>query len=78
MNTLTINDVPLKGKRVLVRVDFNVPMKNGEVTDDTRISESLPTIKKILADGGKAIHFRIRAVQPDAAGNPSGDALKCK
>ena len=55
MNTLTINDVPLKGKRVLVRVDFNVPMKNGEVTDDTRISESLPTIKKILADGGKAI-----------------------
>jgi phosphoglycerate kinase len=55
MNTLTINDVPLKGKRVLVRVDFNVPMEKGEVTDDTRIVESLPTIKKILQDGGKAI-----------------------
>jgi phosphoglycerate kinase len=55
MNTLTINDVPLKGKRVLVRVDFNVPMEKGEVTDDTRIVESLPTIKKIIQDGGKAI-----------------------
>jgi phosphoglycerate kinase len=55
MNTLTINDVPLKGKRVLVRVDFNVPMEKGEVTDDTRIVESLPTIRKILQDGGKAI-----------------------
>jgi phosphoglycerate kinase len=55
MKKLTIDDVRLRGKRVLVRVDFNVPMENGLVTDDTRIVESLPTIKKILADGGRAI-----------------------
>jgi len=55
MKKLTIDDIRLRGKRVLVRVDFNVPMENGRVTDDTRILESLPTIKKILADGGRAI-----------------------
>ena len=55
MTKLTIDDIDLQGKRVLVRVDFNVPMENGAITDDTRIRESLPTIKKILSDGGKAI-----------------------
>jgi phosphoglycerate kinase len=55
MNKQTIDDVALAGKRVLVRVDFNVPMKEGKVTSDTRIVESLPTIKKILASGGRAI-----------------------
>ncbi len=56
MDTLTIDDLQLKGKRVLVRVDFNVPLDEQQrITDDTRIVESLPTIKKILADGGKAI-----------------------
>lgn len=55
MNKLTIDDIPLKSKRVLVRVDFNVPMENGKVTDDTRIVESLPTIKKILQSGGRAV-----------------------
>lgn len=55
MNKLTIDDVSLKSKRVLVRVDFNVPMENGRVTDDTRIAESLPTITKILSSGGRAI-----------------------
>ena len=55
MNTLTIDDVSLKGKRVLVRVDFNVPMEKGRITDDTRIVESLPTVKKILKEGGRAI-----------------------
>ncbi len=60
MKKLTIDDVQFNGKRVLIRVDFNVPMANGVITDATRIVESLPTIKKILHDGGKAIlmsHF---------------------
>ncbi|MBU1707332.1 phosphoglycerate kinase [bacterium] len=55
MNKLTIDQIELKGKRVLVRVDFNVPIKDGKVSDDTRIVASLPTIKKIISDGGKAI-----------------------
>ncbi|MBI1807449.1 MAG: phosphoglycerate kinase [Ignavibacteria bacterium] len=55
MNKLTVDDIRLRGKRVLVRVDFNVPMENNRVSDDTRIIESLPTIKKILGDGGRAI-----------------------
>ncbi len=55
MNKKTIDDVSLKGKRVLVRVDFNVPIEQGSITDDTRMVESLPTIRKILGDGGRAI-----------------------
>ncbi|MBU0647545.1 phosphoglycerate kinase, partial [Patescibacteria group bacterium] len=55
MNKLTIDQIELKGKRVLVRVDFNVPIKDRKVADDTRIVASLPTIKKIIGDGGKAI-----------------------
>jgi phosphoglycerate kinase len=55
MSKLTIDDITLKGKRALVRVDFNVPMEHGAVTDDTRIVESLPTIRKILSAGGRAI-----------------------
>ncbi|NLI14846.1 MAG: phosphoglycerate kinase, partial [candidate division Zixibacteria bacterium] len=55
MNKLTIDDVSIKGKRVLTRVDFNVPLKDGVVKDDTRIRESLPTIKKIIGDGGRLI-----------------------
>ncbi|MSP64843.1 MAG: phosphoglycerate kinase [Ignavibacteria bacterium] len=53
---LSIDDFPLKGKRILVRVDFNVPLnENQKITDDTRIVESLPTIKKIIELGGKVI-----------------------
>ncbi len=55
MRKVTIDDLDLKGKRVLVRVDFNVPIENGKVSDDTRIRESLPTIRKIISEGGKAI-----------------------
>lgn len=55
MNKLTLDDIQLTSKRVLIRVDFNVPMENGKVSDDTRIVESLPTIKKVLSSGGRAI-----------------------
>jgi phosphoglycerate kinase len=56
MKKLTIDEVNLKGKRALVRVDFNVPLdENLNVTNDIRIRASLPTIKKIIGDGGKAI-----------------------
>ena len=51
----TIDDIDVKGKRVLVRVDFNVPMKDGVITNDNRIVAALTTIKKLVADGGKVI-----------------------
>ena len=51
----TIDDIQVKGKRVLVRCDFNVPMKDGKITNDKRIVAELPTIKKLIADGGKVI-----------------------
>ena len=53
----TIKDVDLKNKVVLMRVDFNVPMKNGVITDDNRIVEALPTIEYVINNGGKAIVF---------------------
>jgi len=52
---ITLNDVSLSGKRVLVRVDFNVPMENGNILDYTRIQASLPTIKQILKNNGRVI-----------------------
>ncbi|UCC80945.1 MAG: phosphoglycerate kinase [Candidatus Zixiibacteriota bacterium] len=55
MNKLTIDDIELTQKRVLTRVDFNVPLADGKVADDTRISASIPTIHKIVTSGGKAI-----------------------
>ena len=57
MNKKTVKDVELNGKKVLVRVDFNVPMKDGKITNDNRIVAALPTIKDILENGGRAILF---------------------
>ena len=51
LNKKSIDDVNYSGKRVLVRCDFNVPLKNGEISDETRIVAALPTIKKIMNDG---------------------------
>ncbi|WP_026492431.1 phosphoglycerate kinase [Butyrivibrio sp. XPD2002] len=55
LNKKSVDDFSAKGRRVLVRCDFNVPLKNGEITDETRINAALPTIKKLIADGGKVI-----------------------
>ena len=52
-----VSDLNVKGKKVLIRVDFNVPMKNGVITDDTRIRAALPTIQYVVNNGGKAIVF---------------------
>ena len=55
MNKLTIQDLDLRGKRVFIRVDFNVPLKDGVVTDETRIRETLPTLKLAIERGGRLV-----------------------
>jgi len=55
LNKKSVDDINVKGKRVLVRCDFNVPLQDGKITDEVRIVEALPTIKKLINDGGKVI-----------------------
>lgn len=55
MNKKSVKDVELKGKRVFCRVDFNVPMKEGQITDETRIRAAIPTINYLIDQGAKVI-----------------------
>ncbi len=55
LNKKSVDDINVKGRRVLVRCDFNVPLKGGVITDETRINAALPTINKLVKDGGKVI-----------------------
>ncbi|MCI5700149.1 MAG: phosphoglycerate kinase [Lachnospiraceae bacterium] len=55
LNKKSVDDINVKGKKVLVRCDFNVPLKEGKITDENRLVAALPTIKKLIADGGKII-----------------------
>ena len=66
----TINEADLKGKRVLIRVDFNVPLKDGKVTDNTRIKAALPTIKYIL-DNGASLVVMTHLGRPKGQKNPA-------
>lgn len=55
LNKVSVDDINVKGKRVLVRCDFNVPLKEGKITDENRLVAALPTIQKLIADGGRVI-----------------------
>src|SRR3954469_9631055 len=70
MAKLSIKDVRLQGKRVFIRVDFNVPIKNGVIGDDTRIRSSLPTIQYALDHGASAIVLASHLARPKGKPNP--------
>ena len=55
LNKKSVDDINVKGQKVLVRCDFNVPLKEGKITDENRLVAALPTIKKLVADGGRVI-----------------------
>ena len=70
MNKMTVRDIDLKGKRVLVRVDFNVPLEGNKITDDTRIRAAVPTLKYILDQHPKAIILMSHLGRPKDGRDP--------
>ena len=66
LNKKSVDDINVKGKRVLVRCDFNVPLIDGKITDENRLVAALPTIKKLIADGGGYPLFSSRKTEGTA------------
>ena len=75
MDKKTLRDVDLKGKRVVMRVDFNVPVKDGVIKDDTRIKGALPSIKYVLEQGGSLV-LMSHMGRPDEKGITPDTSLK--